>query len=213
MCASAAALGTFLAPVAATGDGCGTFQVTIHNENPGQNFSPPAVVVHRPGFRLFELDRPASEPLWRLAEDGDTGGYEALAGGDPDVLAVVVAPRVHRKRSPTVSTSVTACAGQRLSVAAMLATTNDGFVAAQDIALPETPEDVVSAALAAYDAGSEANTESCDHVPCEVHGRRMPEGAEGAVRLHPGIRGDADIPPDRGWDGDVLGRVVVRRLP
>jgi hypothetical protein len=192
---------------------CPSYLVTIRNENRGQNFSPPAVVVHRPEFRLFEFGQPASEPLWRLAKDGDTSGLEALAGVEAAVVAVVVAPRVHRKRSPEVTSEVTVCAGQRLSGAAMLAATNDGFVAAVDLVAPSEPDTQVSASLAAYDADSEANTESCDHVPCESHGRRMTESAEGLVRPHPGIRGDTDIPADRGWDGEVLGKVLLRRLP
>ena len=98
-------------------------------------------------------------------------------------------------------------------MAAMPGATNDGFVAARAIALPGSSDEAVSAELNAFDAGSEANTESCDHVPCAVHGRRMTQGAEGVVQRHPGLRGDADIPPDRGWHGDVLGRVVIRRAP
>ena len=148
----------------APAEDCAVLQVTIHNENSGQNFSPPVVVVHRPGFSLFRVGEPASESLWRLAEDGQTDGYTALAGTHPDVVAVVVAPPAHRKRSPVVSTAITACAGQRVSVAAMLGATNDGFVAARDVQIPDAPGEVVRAALSAFDAGSEANTEKTTHA-------------------------------------------------
>jgi hypothetical protein len=40
----------------------------------------------------------------------------------------------------------------------------------------------------------------------------MPAGAEGAVREHPGLRGDADIPAARRWHGPVLGRRTITRL-
>ena len=67
--------------------------------------------------------------------------------------------------------------------------------------------------LPAYDAGSEANTESCDQVPCEIHGQPTTEGAEGAVREHPGIRGNVDIPERRGWQDPEPGRLTITRLP
>ena len=99
-----------------------------------------------------------------------------------------------------------------ISAAAMLSLTNDGFVAARSIALPEHVGASTTAALRAYDAGSEANTESCAHVPCEIHDQRMTEGAEGVVTDHAGIRGDADIALSRGWDGAELGTLTITRL-
>jgi hypothetical protein len=187
-----------------------SFEVTIENTNPGQNFSPPVLVLHRPGYRLFELGRPAGAALRQLAEEGSTLGFETLV--DARVHAVVIAPAVHRRESPVVTRTFEAPADLMLSLAAMISLTIDGFVAAQDLPLPAAPGGSVSADLRAYDAGSEANTESCLHVPCEVHGRRMTEGAEGAVAEHPGLRGDADIPPARQWHEPVLGRLTVTRL-
>jgi len=99
-----------------------------------------------------------------------------------------------------------------LSVAAMLSLTNDGFVAARSIALPDDVGASTTVALHAYDAGSEANTESCAHVPCEIHDQRRTEGAEGVVTDHAGIRGDADIAISRGWNGPDLGALTITRL-
>lgn len=187
------------------------YRLTIANTNQGQNFSPPVIVLHGAGWRMFELGAPASVELWRLAEDGSTAEFEALA--DPEISRVLVAPRVHRENSPVVSTTFEAPTDRLISIAAMLSLTNDGFVAARAVPLPAAIGETVTVALRAYDAGSEANTESCAHVPCEVHGRRMTEGAEGAVAEHPGIRGDADIPPGRAWQGSELGRLTITRLP
>ena len=61
--------------------------------------------------------------------------------------------------------------------------------------LPGAVGETVRVDLRAYDAGSEGQTEPCQHVPREVHGRRMTSGAEGTVREHQGIRGDRDVPP------------------
>jgi hypothetical protein len=186
------------------------YELTIRNTNPGQNFSPPMIVLHGRAYRLFELGQPATEALWRLAEDGSTAEFQALA--DPAVRAIVVGRPVHRRNSPVFTTAFEAPPDLLISVAAMLSLTNDGFVAARSIALPADVGASTTVALRAYDAGSEANTESCAHVPCEIHDQRMTEGAEGVVMDHAGIRGDADIAISRGWDGADLGTLTITRL-
>jgi len=186
------------------------YELTIRNTNPGQNFSPPVIVLHTPEYRLFEVGQPATEALWRLAEDGSTAEFQALA--DPDMRAIIVGRRVHRQDSPVVTTALEAPPDVLVSVAAMLSLTNDGFVAAQSIALPAEVGASTTVALRAYDAGSEANTESCAHVPCEIHDQRMTDGAEGVVTDHAGIRGDADIAISRGWNGPDLGTLTITRL-
>jgi hypothetical protein len=186
------------------------YELTITNTNPGQNFSPPVIVLHGPGFRLFELGQPATEALWRLGEDGSTAEYQALT--DPDVRAIIVGRPVHRRDSPVFTTALQTPPDVLVSVAAMLSLTNDGFVAARSIELPADVGASTTVALRAYDAGSEVNTESCAHVPCEIHDQRMTDGAEGIVTDHAGIRGDADLPLSRGWDGSELGTLTITRL-
>lgn len=187
------------------------YRLTIENTNPGQNFSPPVIVLHGPDYRMFRVGEPASAPLWRLAEDGATADFRALDHADVD--RVLIGRSVHRRDSPVLTMTFEAAGGRLVSVAAMLSLTNDGFVAAQAVELPERVGEVASVPLVAFDAGSEANTESCAHVPCEVHGRRMTDGAEGVVGPHPGLRGDADIAAGRGWTGPELGRLTITRLP
>lgn len=194
------------------GEATGRYQVTIRNTNDGQNFSPPVLILHAAGYRLFELGEPATVALWTLAEEGETEEFLPLPEQDGAVHKVVVAERVHRQRSPVVTAEIEAPAGTLLSMAAMLSLTNDGFVAARAVPLPGGVGETMRVDLRAYDAGSETNTESCEHVPCEVHGRRMTSGAEGTVREHPGIRGDRDIPPSRAWKSPVLGSLEIRRI-
>jgi Spondin_N len=190
----------------------GRYELIIANTNQGQNFSPPVIILHRPDFRLFELEAPASTELWLLAEDGLTAAFEALPATVPSVPKAVVAERVHRQESPVVTARFEAQSDLLVSVAAMLSLTNDGFVAARSIPLPQQVGASARVPLRAYDAGSEANTESCAHVPCKVHGRRMTNGAEGVVREHPGIRGDVDISLRRRWEGPEPGYVTITRL-
>jgi hypothetical protein len=186
------------------------YELTIRNTNPGQNFSPPVMILHTREYRLFGLGQPATVELWRLAEDGSTAEFQALA--DRAVRAVIVGGPVHRRNSPVFTTTLKTPPDLLVSVAAMLSLTNDGFVAARSIALPADIGASTTVALRAYDAGSEANTESCAHVPCEIHDQRMAEGAEGLVTGHAGIRGDADLPLSRGWGGSDLGTLTITRL-
>jgi hypothetical protein len=195
---------------AAGGAAAGSYQLTIRNTNQGQNFSPPVIALHTREYRLFELGQPAPAELWRLAEDGVTAGYEALS--DPEMREVIVGQSVHRRDSPVFTTTFEAPPDLLVSVAAMLSLTNDGFVAARSIALPAEVAATTTVPLRAFDAGSEANTELCAHVPCELHGRRMTDGAEGFVSEHQGIRGDADLPPSRGWGGSDPGVLTITRL-
>lgn len=195
---------------AAGGATAGSYQLTIRNTNQGQNFSPPVIALHTQGYRLFELGQPATVELWRLAEDGVTAGFEALS--DPEVREIIVGQSVHRRDRPVLTTTFEAPPDLLVSVAAMLSLTNDGFVAARSVALPDAVAATTTVALRAFDAGSEANTELCAHVPCEVHDQRMTDGAEGFVSEHAGIRGDADLPPSRGWSGSEPGGLTITRL-
>lgn len=188
-----------------------TFTYTIENTSGGQNFSRPVLLFHGSGFKLFEIGEPSSDALWLLAEEGDTRPLSAFAESNPSVSQAVVAPKVHRRRSPVVTGQFESNPDRLLSLAAMLTLTNDGFVAVRGAALPAKAGEVVVHELRAYDAGSEVNTELCTHVPCKVHGIRATEGAEGKVQAHPGIRGDADIELRRGWEGNVLGTITIER--
>jgi hypothetical protein len=190
----------------------GAYRLTIENTNSGQNFSPPVIILHGPGYRLFERGQPATMALWRLAEDGVTAEFLMLADTDLAVHEVIVGRAVHRRNAPVVTIEFEASDNLLVSVAAMLSLTNDGFVAARSVALPSEVAETTTIALHAFDAGSEANTELCAHVPCEVHDQRMTEGAEGLVGEHPGIRGDADLPLSRGWSGPKLGGLTITRL-
>lgn len=199
--------------VSADGNAMAKFELTIRNTNQGQNFSRPAILLHDPNFSLFRLGEAASRPLWLLAEEGQSQDFVALGRQDPRVFQVLLGGPVHRRKSPVITLHFESPDDALLSAAAMLTLTNDGFVAAGPLSLPQEPGASVNADLHAFDAGSEANSESCERVPCEVHGVRLTEGAEGVVSEHRGIRGDRDIPSRRDWSDSVLGTVTITRLP
>lgn len=98
----------------------------------------------------------------------------------------------------------------------MLVSTNDAFVGLDRYTLPSGFSAAFSATsvdVPAYDAGSEANTESCDHIPgppCGSPGVRVTDGAEGFVHVHRGIRGVGDLDDSaKDWKNPVA-RVIVR---
>jgi hypothetical protein len=109
-----------------------------------------------------------------------------------------------------------------LSFASMLICTNDGFSGVNSLHLPDQVGETVKVNLAAYDAGTEANTERFADIvpPCKplILGassgsinKHVPEFGE--VALHPGITGVGDLNPAVfGWTNPVL-RVEVTGLP
>ncbi len=104
-----------------------------------------------------------------------------------------------------------------LSVAGMLVSTNDAFVGLDGFAVPfglfsSSRRMIVNAD--AYDAGSEANTESCSHIPgppCGSPGVRVTDGAEGFVHVHRGIQDIAELDAStKDWRNPVA-RINIQR--
>lgn len=183
--------------------------VTITNITTDQIFSPPLVVSHDKRANLFRLGQPASEELAALAEDGMVDPLIDLLSGTTGVLDIAVADgMVFPGESVTVEVDVTPLQSL-ISLAGMLVSTNDAFVGLNGTGVQvrgSRPFRLVTAARA-YDAGSEANTESCEHIPgppCGNPGVRVPEGSEGYVLVHSGIHGIGDLQPStKDWNNPV----------
>ena len=144
------------------------YTVTITNLTHDQIISPPVVVVHNGQFSLFEPGQPASSELTALAEDGMTGPLEGLLAVSPGVADhAVAAGGIPPAGSITVEVQVQGSA-RMLSVAGMLVSTNDAFVGLDGLKLPFGLLNSLRGMTIdapAYDAGSEANTESCSDIP------------------------------------------------
>jgi len=185
--------------------------VTITNLTKGQIFSPPVVVSHRPGFSLFEPGQPASEQLAALAEDGMTGPLTDLLDGSPEVISYGVTPGDGIMPGQFASVEIdVARSWSEISLAGMLVSSNDAFLALNGESLPSylrSGRFTHTLYARAYDAGSEANTESCDHIPgppCGNPGNRVTEGAEGYVYPHSGIHGTGGLDPSMlDWNNPV----------
>ena len=211
MALRAVAILPILAGLAAAAQ-AGEFQVTIANTNPGQNFSPPVLVLHRAGLSAVR-----ARPSRRARRSGSSPrrARPQRSRRWPTPRSQAVADRARRPSPQLAGRDDDARgAGRRRAVAGGDALADQRRLRrrARRSRCRRRSARRSRRELRAYDAGSEANTESCEHVPCEVHGRRMTEGAEGVVAEHPGLRGDADIPPARQWHAPVLGTLTITRL-
>ncbi|MEM9456614.1 MAG: spondin domain-containing protein [Myxococcota bacterium] len=123
--------------------------------------------LHDDSVTLFTAGDPAPAALQALAEDGDTGPYDALLGGTPGVADHGVIPGPIAPGG-TVSFLITPSAeASRLSLATMVVQSNDAFVALAPEGLPllddQGPIDAealtarLAAQLSPWDAGTEAN--------------------------------------------------------
>ena len=228
----ALSLATMLGVGAALGQemaGGGTVRVTLTNTSP-QVISPPLLIAHGPDYAPFLVGDPATPELARLAEDGDASELAAIARLDPAVSAVVIADGPLPPGESATLEIETAEDAPYLTVLGMLVTTNDAFLVwtgdarqlgemgmtmGETMEMDETagtgemaemamgaappPHDAV---VRVFDAGSEANTESCEHIPgppCGSAEVRVADGAEGHIALHGGILGVGDLDPAE-WD-------------
>lgn len=201
------------APAFADDDDVQRYAVTVTNLTRGQILTPPVVISHNRDFILFTPGAPASPELATLAEDGMTGPLLGLLATLPAVYdsAVSTGP-VLPGHSVTVEIT-TSGKFNTISAVGMLASTNDGFFAVKGVTAPKRGDATVEAE--AYDAGSEANTESCAFIPgppCGHPGVRDTAGAEGYVHIHAGIHGIGNLTPAmHDWRNPVA-HVTIHRL-
>ena len=169
------------------------YAVTITNLTRGSSFTPILVASHRPGVELFALGQPASDELAAMAEGGDTAPLEAAL---LDSGQVVGTGHSQGLLGPGQSVTVEVPAGNanRISLAAMILPTNDGFIALNGVEVPRAGSQTFS--VPGYDAGSEPNDELCASIPgplCGGEGGSPNAGGEGFVHIHAGIHGIGDL--------------------
>ena len=212
MLACAIAMAIALVASTASADRGAIYEVTITNLTRSEVITPPVVFSHRNDFRLFSVGGTPTPGLEVVAEEGSTGDLVAELESERAVGSVVAG---EGPIPPGQSATLRLRARHRYprwSFVAMLATTNDGFVALQGQRFPWTSR---TAEAPVYDAGSEANTESCDHMPgppCGSSGASPDEPGEGFIFIHNGIHGVGDLEPAVwDWRGGAA-RVSVRRV-
>lgn len=187
------------------------YRLTLTNATTHQIITPPLIVVHRDDFSLFSVGAVASAGLVTLAETGNNSELNADVSGARGVIATIAAnqaipPGQHASfefRAPHTA---------HVSLAGMLATTNDGFAGLNDVALPKHDKHYF---VYAYDAGAEMNNENCAYVPgppCSPDsGNLTTAHGEGFISIHNGIHGGGDLNPKQlDWRGPVAVITIER---
>jgi hypothetical protein len=201
----------------ALANGAARVQVTVTNITRGQIISPVVVASHSAAFEpLFQLGEPATAELAAVAEDAILDPLIASLSADPTVLDIQTLTGEAGPIMPGESASVVLDIKghfRYISMAGMLVTTNDAFFAVRGARV--FAHRTSTHHSAAYDAGSEANTENCEHIPgppCGNPGVRVLDGAEGYVHIHAGIHGIADLDPSmHDWRNPVA-EITLTRL-
>lgn len=207
---------TLVAAVAAAGGAVAgqgpIYEVKVTNLTRGQIFTPILVASHRPGVHLFTPGEPAGGELTVLAEGGDIGPLAETLGATPGVQDIADSGGLLFP-GEAVTVQVSARGASRVSLAAMLVPTNDGFIALNGVVAPWGSGHAAMYPVPAYDAGTETNDEACVNIPgpCEGEGPSPQDAGEGYVHVHAGIHGIGDLEAsERDWRNPVA-RVEIRR--
>jgi hypothetical protein len=167
------------------------YEVTVTNMTRAQVFTPVLVVTHKKGVKLFTAGEPASVELAKLAESGDVDPLADLLETLPHKVGTIAVSE-DGPFGPGESVTVLIPASRkynRMSLASMLAVTNDGFVALNGV--PAWQSMYTSPV---YDAGSEMNDELAINIPGKGGEGYNPADGEGFVHVHAGIHGIGDLP-------------------
>ena len=137
----------------------GKVYVTVKNLTNGLYFTPFLITAHDYETRLFELGSLASFALQNMAEGGNITLLTEMVGGED--RDTIVNPAGGLLGPGEILDNVELNPGKTndyLSLTAMLLPTNDGFVGADSLPIPNRPG-IYSYFLYGYDAGTEANDE------------------------------------------------------
>lgn len=211
----------FFGATASAGDdhhyGNRSYEVTVTNLTKGQIISPPVLVTHTRKISLFMAGAPASDELAEVAENGNgaplvaalqassyVGDAQSAAGGLPPGASATYVLKSSRRFNV-------------LSVTGMLVNTNDAIAVVNSKSLPRRRNSSSTFDALAYDAGSEANNESCAFIPgpaCppDSGNARDVAGAENFVHIHNGVHGIADL-NEAAYDWrNPVARIHVKRI-
>ena len=197
---------TLLFSFTARADKLKQYEVSITNATANHVFTPTLIVTHAGGVSLFKVGEKASDGLAHQAETGDPTMILAETQGRNGVFDTVIGGFV--SGGATGSFYITAPRRAHLSLTAMLATTNDAFVALNNVRLPKKS---VTYYARIYDAGSEANNELCEFIPgppCDAGNEGAIDGSEGFISISNGIHGIGNLSAEH-LDWNNPGAVVT----
>lgn len=177
-----------------------TFDITVSNLTNAQPLSPIAVIAHQNTFEVFAIGQPASVGLETLAEGGDNSALLAEANAVAGIGGTVSgAAPIGPAGSETVSVTFDENSQglMTIAVSSMLVNTNDAITGVNAVPLAGMQVgDSVTLRSIAYDAGTEANSESAAHIPGPAGGgegfNAARDDSADRVAMHPGVVGQED---------------------
>jgi hypothetical protein len=189
------------------------YAITITNITRGQVLAPPSIVAHNSDYQMFSLGGQASPGLAQLAETPSGALMLSEAAAQPSVYGTAISSSVIPPGASQTLYISTTKDFPEVSVATMLATTTDGFMAARNVRLPRKGSVTVEAD--AYDAGTEANTDTCAYSfgpPCNDL-RHNPATPEGYIHVHSGVHvgGGGLDPTKHDWRNPVV-QIEIKRV-
>jgi hypothetical protein len=179
-------------------------------------------VLHGSGYHAWQDGAPASAALEMLAEGGDNSmllstAQADTAVSDTDAGSAPIGPGATDQLSVISMKS----SQRRMTLATMLVNTNDGFTGIEGLDVASLDRDErMTVWLNAYDAGTEANTESAGSVPGPAAGGEgfnaarddvdFVTGHAGVVTQDDGLSGSA-LDASHRFDNPVA-KIVITRI-
>jgi hypothetical protein len=169
-----------------------SYQMSVTNLTNNQPLSPPAFVLHTKGYNAWNSGDTASEGVEQLAEGGDPSPFLEEALESLQVLMTAEGSSVIGPgNTASVSIELARNSDMRISFAAMLVNTNDAFTGITDAYIGSlASQESVTLIAVAYDAGTEANSETATYIPGPAAGGEgyNPQlNDRGFIVVHPGV--------------------------
>lgn len=199
------------------------FQITVTNLTNNQVLTPPAAIVHDATYTAWALGSAASVGLEKLAESGDSADFISAAMANTGVLATkaLSAAPIAPGASATNTVDLMSTGTLYLSLASMLANTNDAFAGVDRQKISDLQVGQSHMVMTtAFDAGTEANSETAATIPGPAGGGAGFDAARDDigdfVSVHAGVVTMDDglstsvLNESYRWNGPVAKVVVTR---
>lgn len=198
-----------------------SYTLQLTNLTANQPFGPVALAFHQATLSLWETGDSASSELEELAESGNPQPFLDAAATHAMVVDTQAGTgAIPPGGSETLTASFSGDEDLSWTLASMLVNTNDAFAGTSGATLPSLAVgESRTWYLPAYDAGTEANTETADSVPGPAGGGEGLNAARsdsGRIRIHPGVISNQDgqaasaLDGSHRWDNPVLKVELIR---
>ena len=200
-----------------------TYSVTVTNITNGQPLTPIGVIAHHSNYQAWQAGSAANTGLEMLAESGDPSVFLSDAAASSDVLGTVASGNgpFGPGASETVMLTTIEASDLEITVAAMLANTNDAFAGIANVLVGDLAAgDSITLLAHVYDAGTELNTETTGTMPGPAAGgegfNAVRDDTGDFIAVHAGVVTNDDglassaLDESHRWQGPAAKVVITR---